>query len=303
MITLQPSFKYNKRCSKCTQHQIGTYQFPAMRKLAINSGDAFILVYSVDNPQSFDDLEQLRQTILAEREQAYLEACASISSTDSASSGLASCSISGGGGISSQSSGLTTPATNTSHNHLPAVVEQLASRERHWSLASLFNVGHNHNHSQNASSDCDPRLQHAQALQFSNTTPHSRTSLSSSICSSTCSLTNDNSRRSSISAAEAALKTRRTRYPPMVIVANKHDLPEEQQLVDSDEIEALAVIDWNNGFIRASAATNYNINEIFQQVLKQAKQPPTLAEAIISKRRKSLPPKLPNSTYANKSQS
>lgn len=289
-----------------------------MRKLAINSGDAFILVYSVDDPQSFDDLEQLRQTILAEREQAYLEASASISSTDSASSGLAS------GGISSgqrstrgsfHSSGVTTPASNTSHNHLPAALDQLANRVevspgRHWSLASLFNVGnhhhhqnHNHNHQQNHQINCqnnpDQRGQHYNAPSYSNTAPQSRTSLSSSVCSSTCSLTNDSSRRSSISAAEAALKTRRTRHPPMVIVANKHDLPEDQHLVDSDEIEALAVIDWNNGFIRASAAVNYNINEIFQQVLKQAKQPPTLAEAIISKRRKSLPPKLPNSMNAN----
>lgn len=78
----------------------------------------------------------------------------------------------------------------------------------------------------------------------------------------------------------------------MVIVANKHDLPEERHLVNSDEIEALTVIDWNNGFVRASAALNLNISEIFQEVLRQARQPPTLTEAIVSKRRKSLPPKL-----------
>lgn len=78
----------------------------------------------------------------------------------------------------------------------------------------------------------------------------------------------------------------------MVIVANKHDLPDEQHMVDSDDVEALAVFYWNNGFVKASAADGYNINEIFQQVLKQARQPPTLTEALISKRRKSLPPKL-----------
>jgi translation elongation factor EF-4 len=80
----------------------------------------------------------------------------------------------------------------------------------------------------------------------------------------------------------------------MVVVANKHDLPDDKHLVNSDEIEALAVIDWNNGFVRASAALNWNIDEIFQQVLIQARQPPTLAEAIVSKRCKSLPPKLPH---------
>lgn len=247
-----------------------------MRRLAINSGDAFILVYSVDNPQSFDDLEQLRQTILDEREQAYLEASASVTSDNSSTSGLAStnnCSSSYG------SNHLQTPPSDSS-----AARDNLSPR--HWSLASIFNTHHhNHHHQQ----------QHQQNTGcLSNPTHHS--SLSSSMCSSSCSSSAENSRRSSISAAEAALKTRRTRRPPMVIVANKHDLPAEQHLVNSDEIEALAVIDWNNGFVRASAAMNLNIDEIFQQVLKQAKQPPTLTEAIVSKRRKSLPPKLPNSS-------
>lgn len=81
-----------------------------------------------------------------------------------------------------------------------------------------------------------------------------------------------------------------------MIVANKYDLPPEKHQVNCDEIEALAVIDWNNGFVRASAAYDLNVDEIFQQVLKQARQPPTLTQAIISKRRKSLPPKLPQSS-------
>lgn len=263
----------------------GTYQFPAMRRLAINSGDAFILVYSVDDPQSFDDLEQLRETILNEREQAYLEASGSVTSNES-SSGLAS------GGVS-QSSMITNNLTTTpgagTHSLHPATAgadhqrsQQDLSPSRHWSLASLFS-----HHATSATTQ--QHQQHA----HTNTGPLS--SLSSSFCSSSsCSSSTDNSRRSSISAAEAALKTRRTRRPPMVIVANKHDLPRDRHLVNSDEIEALAVIDWNNGFVRASAALNWNIDEIFQQVLKQARQPPTLTEAIVSKRRKSLPPKLPH---------
>lgn len=80
----------------------------------------------------------------------------------------------------------------------------------------------------------------------------------------------------------------------MVIVANKCDLPKERHLVNSDDAEALAVIDWNNGFVRTSAALNWNINQVFQQVLKQARQPPTLGEAMLSKRRKSLPQRLPD---------
>jgi len=244
-----------------------------MRKLAINSGDAFILVYSVDDPKSFEDLEQLRLTILEERERSYLEASCSLSSNDCTSSG---CTI---GAISSRSSisSVCNSQTNT---------ESSRSDQRHWSLASLFNS--------------NQQSVHNTARQQTKTYSQCQ-SVSSSLSSSSSCSSADNSRRSSISAAEAALKTRRTRHPPMVIVANKHDLPAEKHLVNSDEIEALVVIDWNNGFVRASAATNENINEIFQQVLKQARQPPTLTQAIISKRRKSLPPKLPQSMIGSSS--
>ncbi|KAH3871424.1 ras-related protein Rap-2a-like [Dreissena polymorpha] len=41
----------------------GSYQFPAMRKLAIATGDAFILVYSVDNTSSFETVKILRDEI------------------------------------------------------------------------------------------------------------------------------------------------------------------------------------------------------------------------------------------------
>lgn len=264
---------------------LGTYQFPAMKKLAINSGDAFILVYSVDDVQSFDDLEQLRETILQEREQAYLDQANSCSSNDLsiASSGYNSVATHSIPTINFQQN---SKALNGGYLHPTAGPSEHLNRpnlspSRHWSLASLF---HGHHNSGNAQAGTG-NYQHHSASSSVYTS-------SSSQCSST-----DNSRRSSVSAAEAALKTRRTRHPPMVIVANKHDLPVEQHAVNSDEIEALAVIDWNNGFVRASAALDWNINEIFQQVLKQARQPPTLAEAIVSKRRKSLPPKLPQNCH------
>lgn len=270
-----------------------------MKRLAINSGDAFILVYSVDNPDSFGELEQLRETILSEREQAYLEASGSLASCSNAvslsqSSGLAS--TSSGCCSQSQNSVLSQQINNNNNNKIlrdgpgkddvsALNLPQMApSPSRHWSLGSLF---HHQQHTSSTTTSTNNNN-----VNGNNNYSHN-TSLSSSICSSTCSST-DTSRRSSVSAAEAALRTRRTRRPPMVIVANKYDLPHDQHLVNSDEIEALAVIDWNNGFVRASAALNTNIDEIFQQVLKQARQPSTLAEAILSKRRKSLPPKLPH---------
>lgn len=41
----------------------GSHQFPAMRKLAIGNGDAFLLVYAVDDKESFESVKLLREEI------------------------------------------------------------------------------------------------------------------------------------------------------------------------------------------------------------------------------------------------
>ncbi|KAI2806396.1 hypothetical protein RDWZM_006637 [Blomia tropicalis] len=41
----------------------GSYPFPAMRDLAIRSGDAFLLVYSVDDQSSYDEMIRLKDLI------------------------------------------------------------------------------------------------------------------------------------------------------------------------------------------------------------------------------------------------
>ncbi|XP_018411193.1 PREDICTED: ras-related protein Rap-1b-like [Nanorana parkeri] len=46
----------------------GSYEFPAMRKLSMRCGDAFALVYSVDNPESFETVQRLREEILDAKE-------------------------------------------------------------------------------------------------------------------------------------------------------------------------------------------------------------------------------------------
>uniref|UniRef100_A0A8C5Q2D6 Uncharacterized protein n=1 Tax=Leptobrachium leishanense TaxID=445787 RepID=A0A8C5Q2D6_9ANUR len=42
----------------------GSYSFPAMRKLRIQQGDAFALVFSLNDPTTFQEVESLREEIL-----------------------------------------------------------------------------------------------------------------------------------------------------------------------------------------------------------------------------------------------
>ncbi|ELU01291.1 hypothetical protein CAPTEDRAFT_156744 [Capitella teleta] len=42
----------------------GSYAFPAMRKLSIAHGDAFLLVYSLEDAESFSEVKELRQQIV-----------------------------------------------------------------------------------------------------------------------------------------------------------------------------------------------------------------------------------------------
>lgn len=49
----------------------GSYSFPAMRKLSIQSSDAFALVYAVDDLESLEAVKSLRDEILEIREDKY----------------------------------------------------------------------------------------------------------------------------------------------------------------------------------------------------------------------------------------
>lgn len=46
----------------------GTYEFPAMRRLAINSADGFLLVYAVDSNESFEEVRTLRELVMETRQ-------------------------------------------------------------------------------------------------------------------------------------------------------------------------------------------------------------------------------------------
>lgn len=61
------SMEYEVAGIKVTVHIMdtsGSYSFPAMRKLSIQNGDVFALVYSVDDPVSLEAIKSLRKEIL-----------------------------------------------------------------------------------------------------------------------------------------------------------------------------------------------------------------------------------------------
>ncbi|XP_006005712.1 RASD family member 3 [Latimeria chalumnae] len=50
----------------------GSYSFPAMKKLCIRNSDVFALVYSINDPESFEEVKRLREEILEIKEEKYV---------------------------------------------------------------------------------------------------------------------------------------------------------------------------------------------------------------------------------------
>lgn len=54
--------------------------------------------------------------------------------------------------------------------------------------------------------------------------------------------------------------------------------------------ESVVTVDWENGFVEASAKENENVTKVFKELLVQAKVKYNLSPALRRKRRQSLPP-------------
>ncbi|XP_046681021.1 ras-related protein Rap-2a-like [Homalodisca vitripennis] len=77
---------------------------------------------------------------------------------------------------------------------------------------------------------------------------------------------------------------------PIVVVGNKIDLADEKREVSMEMTESVVTVDWENGFVEASAKENINVTKVFKELLVQAKVKYNLSPALRRKRRQSLPP-------------
>ncbi|XP_055528522.1 GTP-binding protein Di-Ras2 [Wyeomyia smithii] len=79
---------------------------------------------------------------------------------------------------------------------------------------------------------------------------------------------------------------------PIVVVGNKTDLTDEDddvRQIPQDTTESMITVDWENGFVEASAKLNRNVSQIFKELLAQAKIAYNLSPALRRRRRQSLP--------------
>ncbi|XP_017048355.1 GTP-binding protein Rhes isoform X2 [Drosophila ficusphila] len=91
-------------------------------------------------------------------------------------------------------------------------------------------------------------------------------------------------------------ETKATTAVPIVVVGNKIDLladGETEREVEYATTESVVTVDWENGFVEASAASNENITQVFKELLAQAKITYNLSPAL-RRRRQSLPQQIGN---------
>ena len=75
---------------------------------------------------------------------------------------------------------------------------------------------------------------------------------------------------------------------PIVVVGNKSDVPVEQRAVVKETAEAIACVDWNHGYVEATAKDNSQVVPVFKEILRQAKISYNLSPAL-RRKRQSLP--------------
>ncbi|XP_059480004.1 ras-related protein Rap-2a [Neocloeon triangulifer] len=92
------------------------------------------------------------------------------------------------------------------------------------------------------------------------------------------------------------LSTKGASGVPIVVIGNKLDLVE-----DSSEVaESIVTLDWEHGYVQASAKDNRNVAKCFQELLNQAKVKYNLSPALRQRRRRQSLPAASGSSPSHK---
>ena len=67
------------------------------------------------------------------------------------------------------------------------------------------------------------------------------------------------------------LQERQGEHVPIVVVGNKADVGEEKRAMRRETAEAIACVDWESGYVEATAKDNCCVVEVFKEILRQAK--------------------------------
>lgn len=222
----------------------GTFEFPAMRRLSIEKGDAFILVYSVADRSSWQEVIHLRQLILEEKQSqkelakrhAHKPPEAAARSVAPAASkppvGSAQSRPAAGRrlsmnqvGVAAESGQLAAPISKHPISHYNSQLSKLLQQQQpggNQSKLQWMSIDEKESEENGLSND-----------------------LSSSSVASGAPADNDTDLRSSESSSEPEAPARPTSRPtPIVVVANKCDLDTSSYRVEQEEAEQLVRDQW-----------------------------------------------------------
>lgn len=273
----------------------GSHEFPAMKKLAIESGDAFLLVFSLTDPNSFEEVRQLREEIIETK------TCAAKAKAEAAAAAAAKSVHSPIYNPQQQHSGYT--FGNSHHHdydHTFSYTNNNMNRGRHHSINPII-ASYQGTHHYPPSDRLDN--------QFNNSldTNKNNNSLISGIDS--IDINNNNlgagggggsgigggngtgsGNRDKVNPLYDSGYIEPIKSPPIVVAGNKSDL-DSMRLIKKELAETIVNIDWENGYVESSAKDDYNINSIFQQLMVQIGVPYKIGHVIGNPkiRRKSLP--------------
>ncbi|XP_008328287.1 ras-related protein Rap-2a-like [Cynoglossus semilaevis] len=100
---------------------------------------------------------------------------------------------------------------------------------------------------------------------------------------------------------EEILEVKEDKYTPIVVIGNKIDRHNEQQVFTKDVLSTVE-LDWNHSFVESSAKENVNVLEAFKELLLQANLPSWLSPTLC-RRRETIPKESPKRPPMNKTNS